>query len=642
MVNIKNRIKEIKEEQHKASKDEEPKKKRGIKTAEEFKELIRKRIAGEDEPKYNSKESIEKVCEENNIVFSNPSLCYEQIEGIGLGAILHNELIKFIKRKAKNGFYILEVINPENEKEIHYVSISYEGNKEEEVVDVAEEKEDVVVIIYSLLLQKKRGEATELIVKEFMKNNFIDVTRDDKNPEFYIYKEGIRVPQGKTYIEEYCRKILGEAYSTQLFNDVCIKISADNKVDFENYINTNYPYEIAVKNGILNLKTNSLKPFTPEKIFFNKLPIRYDPKSKAVKILKFLNEILGEENVKLILELFGFSMVKDYFLEIAFMFVGGGRNGKGKLLELFKRFLGVENTCSVRLQEMNTQSSSICELFNKLVNLAGDLNSTSLKETGLFKEITGRDTIQAKRKYYRDLKFVNFSKQIFACNDPPRVYDNSTGFWSRWILINFPYEFVDKKHYDNLNAEERKFKKIKNPGIINEILSEEELSGLLNLALDGLKTIRENKSFSYSNSAEEVKREWVRKADSFIAFCMDNVEEDFEGKIQKKTLKRLYNKYRKTFKLKNVSDISMKITLEERYGVSEYQEHGGERFWEGIKIIENPNVTGETGVPNTYSKNNLHDFIENGVTPVTSKNSISKSKDNIDFNKLNIEELKDE
>jgi len=500
---------------------------------------------------------------------------------------LNVELLKLPENKKKE-FRESIIFNPKeglvvNEDDKRFMQKFYNYNlsfKEEN------KKEEVKMKVYALLLQKKRSEATELIVGDFMKDNYIDVTRDDKNPEFYIYKEGIRIPQGKTYIEEHCRKILGDSHSTQLFNDVCTKISADNKVDFEKYMSTNYPYEIPLKNGILDLKTNQLKPFTPEKIFFTKLPIRYDPNAKCIKILQFLKEILqSEEDVKLIIELFGFCLVKEYFLEIAFMFVGSGRNGKGKLLELFKRFLGVENTCSVRLQEMNTQSSSICELNNKLVNLAGDLSNQSLKETGLFKEITGRDTIQAKRKYLNDLKFVNFSKQLFACNELPRVYDNSPGFWSRWVLINFIYEFVDEKHYKNLTEEEKKFKKIKNPNIINEIVSEEELSGLLNLALGGLNKIKKNKSMSYSNNAEEVKREWVRKSDSFTAFCMDHVTESNDLRIPKKLFRKIYNQYRKRFKLKNVSDLSIKITLEEKYGVLEGQEHSGDRYWEGIKLI---------------------------------------------------------
>jgi len=51
---------------------------------------------------------------------------------------------------------------------------------------------------------------------------------------------------------------------------------------------------------------------------------------------------------------------------------------------------------------------------------------------------------------------------IFACNELPRVYDTSKGFWRRWILINFPYEFVDRERYKTLTGDDLKNKKLKN------------------------------------------------------------------------------------------------------------------------------------------------------------------------------------
>lgn len=475
--------------------------------------------------------------------------------------------------------------------------------------------------IYSLLLQKKRADVSEMIVEEFYKNNHIKVSRDDNNPEFKIYSNGIYVNEGKTYIEEYVRKILQTNYSTQLLNDVVNKISADNKVDFQQLEKERDPYLLATQDCLINLKTHELKDFSPEIIMFNKIPVKYKPEAKCPKILEFLNDILEtKEDIKLIEEILGFSLVNDYFMEKAIMFLGSGRNGKGKLLQLMKNFFGVENTCSVRLQEMNTQSSSIWELDNKYVNLAGDLNNTSLKETGLFKETTGRDIIQAKRKYKNDLKFVNSATHIFACNELPRVYDNSAGFWSRWILIKFPYTFVEEKEYKELDENNKKNKKIKNPHIINEILSDEELSGLLNLALKGLKRIQKNKSFSYSSSAEEVRNTWVRQSDSFTAFAMDFLKEDYDGKINKNLMRKTYSKYCRKYKLKNTSDVSIKITLENLFGVVSGQHSTtGERYWEGV-TLKDEDITGITGVSQKYSKKKLHDFPRTYVIPVILKN----------------------
>ena len=46
--------------------------------------------------------------------------------------------------------------------------------------------------------------------------------------------------------------------------------------------------------------------------------------------------------------------------------------------------------------------------------------------------------------------FENYAKVIFACNELPKVYDLSDGFWSRWMLFEFPYKFVKESEYNQL------------------------------------------------------------------------------------------------------------------------------------------------------------------------------------------------
>ena len=127
------------------------------------------------------------------------------------------------------------------------------------------------------------------------------------------------------------------------------------------------------------------------------------------------------------------------------MFVGDGRSGKGKTLLLLKKFIGANNCSSVPLTELTPSSTSVYELFGKKVNMAGDLSFTDLKDTGMFKQLTGRDLITAKRKYLRDFFFENTAKLMFACNELPKVYDTSQGFWSRWMLLRFQWHHLVRK-----------------------------------------------------------------------------------------------------------------------------------------------------------------------------------------------------
>ncbi len=54
------------------------------------------------------------------------------------------------------------------------------------------------------------------------------------------------------------------------------------------------------------------------------------------------------------------------------------------------------------------------------------------------------------------------------------------------VLLEFPYKFVSEKVYGELKEEEKKLHKILDPDIIEKLTTDEELSGLLNMALEGL------------------------------------------------------------------------------------------------------------------------------------------------------------
>jgi putative DNA primase/helicase len=448
--------------------------------------------------------------------------------------------------------------------------------------------DDIRNEITSLFFKKKYSEATEVIVKYIEKTNYIYTTKDDKASEVWIYSDGIYVPNGRSEIKEIMRELLLEYFSMSAYKAVLNKIEADTFIEPKKFFNQNYVYEVPVENGILNVLTRQIRPFNPDEIFFVKLPVRFNPFAECKKIDKFLQDVLANPDDRLVYyEIAGFGLINEYVFEKAFMMVGEGRNGKGKSIELLKRLVGPDNCVSLALSSLTQDNFSISNLFGKKFNLAGDLSSTDLKETGIFKSLTGRDIISAKRKFLSDITFINSAKFVFACNQLPRVYDPSTGFWERWVLLEFPYKFVEKEFYDVADAETKKTLKLRDEKIIEKISTDDEMSGFLNKAIDGLARLMENKKFSYTKGTEEIKNTWIRKSDSFMAFCMDCVEEDTYGKVSKAKIRKEYANYCKLHKIRGLSDKSIKATLQEMFGVGEeyFGEFNNQQWcWVGIKL----------------------------------------------------------
>lgn len=442
--------------------------------------------------------------------------------------------------------------------------------------------------VFRYLLLKKYQETAELIAKTFLNRNYIYSIRDDEKQEMWVYDAGVYIAQGKSYIKEWCREIMGEAYNTYVVNLVISRIEVDTYIEpNEFFIEQNFD-EIPVLNGILNVRTREMTPYDPHKIFFNKLNIEYDVDKEIHTIYDFLYSILPVDEVEILQELFGYVLYKKYPFQKAFMLLGSGSNGKSVLLDLFKNFVSAENTSSLSLHQIQSLDSfSVSELFNKMVNLSGDISAKTLTNTALFKQIIGGERIGANRKFKNMVYFHNYAKFINSCNRLPKTYDLTDGFFRRWVILNFIEVFVLPHEYELLDDEEKKHTHLADPEILGKLIVPNEMSGLLNWALKGLERIFSQGGFSNSKTTKEIKGDWLRLSNSFEAFLMDCAKEERGAETPKSELSEAYKQYCDEHNLKLETPKVIANTLTNDHGCwDEHRILDGEkkRLWRGIML----------------------------------------------------------
>lgn len=466
----------------------------------------------------------------------------------------------------------------------------YDNGKVSVLIDtkpdaLQQQRADVRFRILRFLNNKERDSASEYMAQYIQDKMNIYTLADDKQPEVWIYHNGIYISNGITYIKEEMRNIMLDNYTGHYGNLVMEKIMLDTIIDKEDFFNNCYIDEVAVQNGLLNLETGELTDFTPDRIHFQKLPVIYNPEKDCPMIKKFFKDILkNDEDIPVVQEVFGYLLLKEYRIEKAVMLSGSGRNGKSKFMDLIKRFLGPENCSSISLQDFDKIRFNMSEVHNKLANISGDLDRTALKHTGSFKQLVGRDLITGNRKNKTNIYFENYAKMIFAANELPITYDLTPAFFNRWIILEFPYTFLAREEIEE--GMETIWIRERNPDIIREITTPDELSGLLNWAIAGLKRLLEKKDFSNSKSVEETKTLWLRKSDSFTAFCLDRIEEEYGSTIRKGELRFRYSEYCKKHKVRSIGDKGISEILSREYGAYEGREndYNRTRVWEGIKF----------------------------------------------------------
>ncbi len=364
------------------------------------------------------------------------------------------------------------------------------------------------------------------LANQIMEDNYF-VTHEETG-EIYYYEDGIYKPKAKHKIQEICQKRLGKFARVHYINET---LEAIKRLTFTPRERFGNPKDcIAVKNGLLNVKTEELKDFAPEYVHLTKINAKYNPDVDCPKIKKFVSELVNDEDVKIIQEMFGYCLIKDYPLAKAFMLLGSGANGKSTLIELLETFLGGDNIATPSIHDLLYNRFSKIELYGKLANLHADISSNKLSRTGTFKMLTGGDTIRGEKKYQNSFQFKNHAKLIYSANELPKTEDKSKAFFRRWVVIDFPYKF-DETDEDT------------NPNLPHSIIDEEELSGLLNWALKGLHKVLKRGEFSQTKTRDKIKEKWIMQTDSMRGFVDLALEQKKDSLVPKDGLYELYKEF---------------------------------------------------------------------------------------------------
>ncbi|MHB8351229.1 MAG: DNA primase family protein [Thermoplasmata archaeon] len=352
------------------------------------------------------------------------------------------------------------------------------------------------------------------------------------NEELLIYRDGQYVTGAQPILKGWVEAQFRQRGETASFGFVTETIAAIGRRTYITRKEFNPAGLVCLANGILDL-TDPTKPVLrshdPTVRFTAKIPAVYDPSTTCPTFDRFLVEVLPFEPDRTeVRKMFGYCLRPGNPLQIAFMFIGEGANGKSTLLGVLCALLGEDNVTAETLQSLVTNRFATAKLWGKRANICADIPANPLSFTGTLKTLTGGDLARAENKFGHPFYFVNDAKLIFSANELPEVTDRTRAFWRRWFMVRFTETFIGK--------EDRK---------LSEKLKA-ELSGILNYALLGLADLAEDGEFKPTQSSEALALEWKQRADPVYWFVSTKVEKDPGAWIAKEDLYEAYVQFCET------------------------------------------------------------------------------------------------
>jgi P4 family phage/plasmid primase-like protien len=267
-------------------------------------------------------------------------------------------------------------------------------------------------------------------------------------------------------------------------------------------------YLVNCRNCIVDLRTGKAKEHDPKYLFTQQIPVdyRFGQIKTYRKILKFLSEVVHPSDIPLLIEFIGYCLIKNCRFQKALMCAGPPDQGKSTFLLLLEAFFGRDNISNKTMHQLTENRFATSALFGKLANIFADLSSDRLKDISMFNVLVAGDWISAEKKNRDAFDFQPFAKLIFSANLPPLPAEgitNEDAFYKRWFVVSFNLK-------EGIEIDRN---------LLEKITTDEELSGLLYLAIMTARCLIIRGRFSKNPSIWEVTEEYQKKANPVKAWA---------------------------------------------------------------------------------------------------------------------------
>lgn len=266
------------------------------------------------------------------------------------------------------------------------------------------------------------------------------------------------------------------------------------------------------------------KAHNPEDFLTYQLKFNYDENAKCPLFDAYLLKVLPDLSSRLVLQEFSGYIFTPLQLEKILVLYGSGRNGKSVYFNVIQALIGIDNILTYSLDKFNHEYNR-AKLFNALLNYSSEKGSELNIE--IFKALISGEPQQAREPHGKSFTIRNKVRFIMNANGLPKETEQTSAYFERYLIL--PFEtYIKKEDRDSTLAD----KIIRN-----------ELSGVFNWLLAGVKRILLQGHFTECEKANDALSEFKKQSDNVALFLED--KNYIPSKTLKISVESLYIEYRK-------------------------------------------------------------------------------------------------
>ncbi|WNO28754.1 DNA primase/helicase [Microbacterium phage FlameThrower] len=224
-----------------------------------------------------------------------------------------------------------------------------------------------------------------------------------------------------------------------------------------------HPHLLAVRNGVVDLKTGQLLPHDPSLLLTRRIDLDYRSAARAPRWMQFLQEVFPDqpEMPGYMQRVVGYGITGETDEQVFIVNYGTGANGKSiwsdVITTIFDPITTITPFSTFEARRGDGVPNDLAALAGARLVIAPEGNQGKLMDEALLKRVTGQDKITAR---FLRREFFEYRPQfllLMATNYKPAFKGQDEGLWRRVKLIEwrryFKPEERDHGLQDKLMAE---------------------------------------------------------------------------------------------------------------------------------------------------------------------------------------------
>lgn len=274
-------------------------------------------------------------------------------------------------------------------------------------------------------------------------------------------------------------------------------------------------------NGTINLETLEFREHRAEDMLTMMADVNYRKGAVSTLWTQTVHTIMqgNTDNIQFLQRALGYSLLGENERECFFVCYGPStRNGKDTVLGTVTTMLGDYAIAArpeliakkYKFDSENCASEAIAQLANKRLVYISELQEGMKMDAGTMKALSGRTKIRARFLYEGSFDFQSECRIFIGTNHRPIISDQTVFKSDRVKVVPFDKHFSEAERDETLKS---------------RLVKPDELSGVLNWCLDGLKAYKE-RGLEMPPDVQSATNEYQYDSDDVSRFAIEYLEPD--------------------------------------------------------------------------------------------------------------------